>query len=145
VEISPENEPIGCLWNDRWQYLWKWINLQWLIQHPQYLENILYIGGDSYSGIPLPIIVQEIFNGKEYSPSFRSTSAIHLRTMQRCLTTLVKKKNEPLLLEIELWSFVLDAGNLDELEPYLNMKVHNFLFNNLSFICCNDQIDLITQ
>uniref|UniRef100_A0A2N9IW73 Serine carboxypeptidase-like 18 n=1 Tax=Fagus sylvatica TaxID=28930 RepID=A0A2N9IW73_FAGSY len=36
---------------------------QWLLQHPQYLENILYIGGDSYSGIPLPMIVQEIFNG----------------------------------------------------------------------------------
>ncbi|KAE8056750.1 hypothetical protein FH972_013493 [Carpinus fangiana] len=35
---------------------------KWLIQHPQYLENILYIGGDSYSGIPIPIIVQEIFN-----------------------------------------------------------------------------------
>jgi hypothetical protein len=45
-----------------------WIDLQWLIQHPQYLENILYVGGDSYSGIPIPIIVQEIFNGKEYSP-----------------------------------------------------------------------------
>lgn len=40
--------------------------LQWLIQHPQYLENILYIGGDSYSGIPLPIIVQEIYDGKLY-------------------------------------------------------------------------------
>ncbi|XP_041019111.1 serine carboxypeptidase-like 13 [Juglans microcarpa x Juglans regia] len=36
---------------------------KWLIQHPQYLENILYIGGDSYSGIPLPIIVQEIYDG----------------------------------------------------------------------------------
>ncbi|GMY35362.1 serine carboxypeptidase-like 17 [Fagus crenata] len=36
---------------------------EWLLQHPQYLENILYIGGDSYSGIPLPMIVQEIFNG----------------------------------------------------------------------------------
>jgi len=47
---------------------WIWINLQWLIQHPQYLENLLYIGGDSYSGIPLPIMVQQIFNGKEYSP-----------------------------------------------------------------------------
>ncbi|KAB1204248.1 Serine carboxypeptidase-like 18 [Morella rubra] len=36
---------------------------KWLLQHPQYLENILYIGGDSYSGIPLPILVQDIFDG----------------------------------------------------------------------------------
>lgn len=41
---------------------------KWLIQHPQYLENILYIGGDSYSGIPLPMIVQEIFNGNLDEP-----------------------------------------------------------------------------
>ncbi|XP_059460990.1 serine carboxypeptidase-like 13 [Corylus avellana] len=41
---------------------------KWLIQHPQYLENILYIGGDSYSGIPIPIIAQEIFNGNLDAP-----------------------------------------------------------------------------
>jgi len=38
---------------------------KWLLAHPQYFENILYVGGDSYSGIPLPMIVQEIFNGNQ--------------------------------------------------------------------------------
>ncbi|KAF2309504.1 hypothetical protein GH714_003389 [Hevea brasiliensis] len=30
--------------------------------HPQYLTNQLFIGGDSYSGIPLPIVVQNILD-----------------------------------------------------------------------------------
>ncbi|XP_058069726.1 serine carboxypeptidase-like 17 isoform X2 [Magnolia sinica] len=38
---------------------------KWLIGHPQFLSNPLYIGGDSYSGIILPIFVQEIANGIE--------------------------------------------------------------------------------
>ncbi|XP_010046975.2 serine carboxypeptidase-like 17 [Eucalyptus grandis] len=36
---------------------------KWLIQHPQFLKNILYIGGDSYSGIPLPMVVKLIYDG----------------------------------------------------------------------------------
>ncbi|KAI4380564.1 hypothetical protein MLD38_006741 [Melastoma candidum] len=36
---------------------------KWLVKHPQYLNNILYIGGDSYSGIPLPMIVQKVHDG----------------------------------------------------------------------------------
>ncbi|KAF2309498.1 hypothetical protein GH714_003297 [Hevea brasiliensis] len=38
---------------------------QWLLDHPQYLTNQLFIGGDSYSGIPLPIVVQNILDGNE--------------------------------------------------------------------------------
>ncbi|RVW80672.1 Serine carboxypeptidase-like 18 [Vitis vinifera] len=36
---------------------------KWLIQHPEFLKNNLYIGGDSYSGIPVPMIVQDIYYG----------------------------------------------------------------------------------
>lgn len=39
--------------------------LQWLIDHPTFLSNQVYIGGDSYSGIPIPVIVQEISQGKK--------------------------------------------------------------------------------
>jgi len=39
--------------------------LQWLIDHPTFLSNEVYIGGDSYSGIPIPVIVQEISQGKK--------------------------------------------------------------------------------
>ncbi|KAK4270273.1 hypothetical protein QN277_023328 [Acacia crassicarpa] len=38
---------------------------KWLIDHPRFLKNQVYIGGDSYSGIPIPPIVQEISNGNE--------------------------------------------------------------------------------
>ncbi|CAI8600883.1 unnamed protein product [Vicia faba] len=38
---------------------------KWLINHPEFLSNEFYMGGDSYSGIPVPAIVQEIINGNE--------------------------------------------------------------------------------
>ncbi|KAK7331423.1 hypothetical protein VNO77_25648 [Canavalia gladiata] len=38
---------------------------KWLIDHPNFLLNEIYIGGDSYSGIPIPAIVQEISLGNE--------------------------------------------------------------------------------
>ncbi|XP_022762143.1 serine carboxypeptidase-like 17 [Durio zibethinus] len=36
---------------------------KWLMVHPEFLSNPLYISGDSYSGITVPIIVQEVLNG----------------------------------------------------------------------------------
>ncbi|KAL2320069.1 hypothetical protein Fmac_029038 [Flemingia macrophylla] len=36
---------------------------KWLIHHPEFHSNEFYMGGDSYSGIPVPAIVQEISNG----------------------------------------------------------------------------------
>ncbi|XP_016650433.1 PREDICTED: serine carboxypeptidase-like 1 [Prunus mume] len=39
---------------------------KWLKDHPEFLKNALYIAaGDSYSGITVPIIVQEVSNGNE--------------------------------------------------------------------------------
>ncbi|KAF9625977.1 hypothetical protein IFM89_028363 [Coptis chinensis] len=37
----------------------------WLTDHPQFLSNPLYIGGDSYSGVVIPVIVEELINGIE--------------------------------------------------------------------------------
>ncbi|XP_044471383.1 serine carboxypeptidase-like 18 [Mangifera indica] len=37
--------------------------LKWLLEHPQFLKNQFFMGGDSYSGIPLPMIVQHILDG----------------------------------------------------------------------------------
>ncbi|XP_061372010.1 serine carboxypeptidase-like 11 [Gastrolobium bilobum] len=38
---------------------------KWLIDHPKFLSNEVYIAGDSYSGRPVPVIVQEISYGNE--------------------------------------------------------------------------------
>jgi hypothetical protein len=37
--------------------------VQWLKDHPRFLKNPLYIMGDSYSGIIIPILVQQISDG----------------------------------------------------------------------------------
>nr|POF20847.1 serine carboxypeptidase-like 1 [Quercus suber] len=39
--------------------------LKWLKLHPKFLTNSLYIMGDSYSGIIIPILVQKISDGNE--------------------------------------------------------------------------------
>ncbi|BFG41943.1 hypothetical protein CerSpe_282160 [Prunus speciosa] len=38
---------------------------KWLMDHPKFYNNPLYIAGDSYSGITLPIVVQEISDGNQ--------------------------------------------------------------------------------
>ncbi|XP_030942297.1 serine carboxypeptidase-like 18 isoform X2 [Quercus lobata] len=38
---------------------------KWLMTHSTFLSNPLYVSGDSYTGIVLPIIVQEIWKGNE--------------------------------------------------------------------------------
>lgn len=36
---------------------------KWMVEHPGFTSNQLYIGGDSYSGITVPLVVQEILDG----------------------------------------------------------------------------------
>ncbi|CAK7347404.1 unnamed protein product [Dovyalis caffra] len=38
---------------------------KWLMDHPEFLPNPVYIGEDSYSGITLPDVVQQISNGND--------------------------------------------------------------------------------
>ncbi|XWS14809.1 hypothetical protein CRYUN_Cryun35bG0040300 [Craigia yunnanensis] len=38
---------------------------KWLMDHPEFLSSPIYIGGDSYSGITLPVFVHEILHGNE--------------------------------------------------------------------------------
>uniref|UniRef100_A0A251SD06 Putative peptidase S10, serine carboxypeptidase, Alpha/Beta hydrolase fold protein n=1 Tax=Helianthus annuus TaxID=4232 RepID=A0A251SD06_HELAN len=38
---------------------------KWFESHPEFVSNAFYVGGDSYSGIPVPIITQLISDGNE--------------------------------------------------------------------------------
>ncbi|XP_071715869.1 serine carboxypeptidase-like 18 [Rutidosis leptorrhynchoides] len=38
---------------------------KWLVDHPKFAKNTVYLGGDSYMGIVLPMMVEEMFNGNE--------------------------------------------------------------------------------
>ncbi|PIN07323.1 Serine carboxypeptidases (lysosomal cathepsin A) [Handroanthus impetiginosus] len=38
---------------------------KWLINHPKYINNPLYIGGDSYSGTTVPLIVNNVYRGNQ--------------------------------------------------------------------------------
>ncbi|KAM7478984.1 hypothetical protein LguiA_027197 [Lonicera macranthoides] len=38
---------------------------KWLINHPRFLDNPFYVGGDSYCGIITPIVAQKIYEGNE--------------------------------------------------------------------------------
>uniref|UniRef100_A0A9I9EDP6 Serine carboxypeptidase-like 13 n=1 Tax=Cucumis melo TaxID=3656 RepID=A0A9I9EDP6_CUCME len=41
---------------------------KWLIRHPEFLSNPFYVGGDSYSGIVIPVIAQEILEENKHAP-----------------------------------------------------------------------------
>ncbi|GMH13589.1 hypothetical protein Nepgr_015430 [Nepenthes gracilis] len=38
---------------------------KWLLGHPNFLLNRLYVAGDSYSGIPVPLVVSKIVDGND--------------------------------------------------------------------------------
>lgn len=40
-----------------------WVVVQWLVLHPQFLRNPLYMGGDSHSGITATLLVDKIAKG----------------------------------------------------------------------------------
>ncbi|XP_031100080.1 serine carboxypeptidase-like 18 isoform X3 [Ipomoea triloba] len=44
------------------QYAYSFL-IKWLLDHPKFLSNPLYITGDSYTGIIVPQIVQRIYDG----------------------------------------------------------------------------------
>ncbi|WOH07285.1 hypothetical protein DCAR_0726715 [Daucus carota subsp. sativus] len=42
---------------------------KWLVRHPQYLSNPVYIAGVSYAGLIIPVLVQDLINGNEAGSS----------------------------------------------------------------------------
>lgn len=40
------------------------MTMQWLLGHPKFQTNPVYIAGESYSGITVPVVVKKISDGK---------------------------------------------------------------------------------
>ncbi|XP_065848174.1 serine carboxypeptidase-like 7 [Euphorbia lathyris] len=38
---------------------------KWLTDHPEFVSSPVYVGGDSFSGLPLPALIEKIINGNE--------------------------------------------------------------------------------
>ena len=73
--------------------------MQWLEKHPQFRSNPLYITGVSYSGLTIPAVVEEIFNG---------TGAQIVLLLSCCLTYI---------------TILLRVGNEAGNEPRINIEV----------------------
>ncbi|MCL7043003.1 hypothetical protein MKW94_004481 [Papaver nudicaule] len=41
--------------------------VKWLIQNPEFQSNPLYVAGNSYSGITVPVVVQDIITGDDFT------------------------------------------------------------------------------
>ncbi|GAA0173461.1 serine protease [Lithospermum erythrorhizon] len=39
---------------------------KWLVAHPEYFMNDLYIGGDSYGGMYATLVLEQVYNGNEF-------------------------------------------------------------------------------
>jgi serine carboxypeptidase-like 19/serine carboxypeptidase-like clade 1 len=70
-----------------------------LVDHPKFQSNEVYIGGDSYSGITVPAIVQEIVQGTKLM-------------VQLCL-----------LIKFNYSQIPLFAGNEKGVQPWINLQV----------------------
>ncbi|KAH7518130.1 hypothetical protein FEM48_Zijuj09G0139200 [Ziziphus jujuba var. spinosa] len=51
---------------------------KWLMAHPKFMKNSLYIGGDSYSGKIVPLIVQKVSHGNFLFFALFTTSVLIL-------------------------------------------------------------------
>lgn len=73
-----------------------WAMLQWLDQHTQYLPVQLFIGGDSYSGIIVPLVTKKVLEGK--------TLSWQLESMWTWISTLKSRPN----LSQANWAWYMD-------------------------------------
>nr|XP_028957979.1 serine carboxypeptidase-like 18 isoform X2 [Malus domestica] len=90
---------------------------KWLMDHPKFFNNQLYVAGDSYSGIVVPIIVQKISDGKLLTIT---TSGIVLPLYIRPLINSVSHAYE--VLVCSCFVCFLCVGNHDDNVPPINIK-----------------------
>lgn len=100
---------------------------QWLITHPQFQSNVLYVGGDSYSGIVVPIIVEEIYNGNDFW-----VLLLELRPSFGLFQSNLVPEKLSIRSEFQLSNFL--AGNKVGKEPYLKLNVITFIVEIIALL-----------
>lgn len=58
--------------------------MQWLSIHPNFLNNPVFLGSDSYAGIITPILAQDIINGNLHL-KFQHPNAINFASLKPSL------------------------------------------------------------
>jgi len=91
-----------------------------LVDHPKFQSNEVYIAGDSYSGIPVPVIVQEIAQGTKLMCIAICNSIILLIY---CMLQFFIKFNYS--------QFPLFAGNEKGVQPWINLQVNILKYHSL--------------
>lgn len=84
--------------------------MQWLVDHPEFISNPFYVGGDSYAGIPVSIVTQLISNGIDFQLSRNEDwlSAYNLKFSTRlgkCFALVCNYSNFQLTLVLLLFSY----------------------------------------
>lgn len=105
---------------------------KWLISHPLFLTNELYISGDSYSGLIIPMLVQEITNGNQVgvNPLMNLQGYIMgnpLTDVYHDLNSRVKFAHRVSILSDELYEDTEEAcdGNYIDIDPTNSDCVNN--------------------
>ncbi|KAI9181386.1 hypothetical protein LWI28_014570 [Acer negundo] len=91
---------------------------KWLIDHPTFLSNELYVAGDSYSGITVPVVVQEISDEEQGT----------IKQWVRCNSSLSYTKDVPTSLVYHQnlikkgYQVLIYSGDHDIVIPYVGTE-----------------------
>ena len=103
-------------------------SVQWLIDHPKFLSNEVYIAGDSYCDIFVPVIVQEISSGIACTNK-RVKLCAKIETKLKYIATSLYS-NMLVLVWISLFAqFSLPIGNEGGIQPWIYVQVCAFNYN----------------
>lgn len=70
--------------------------MQWLLYHPKFISNPIYIAGDSYSGMIVPVLAQEIAKGSDIQAYFKCnniSNQLYIDTLPGSLYMMLQVSN----------------------------------------------------
>ncbi|XP_024977117.1 serine carboxypeptidase-like 11, partial [Cynara cardunculus var. scolymus] len=118
---------------------------KWLKSHPGFVSNPFYIGGDSYSGIPIPAIAQLISNGNDVGNEPRINMKGYVlgnpRTFPNENNFDIRFANGMGLISDELYKSLLDSCHGEYRSEYISVNNVACRKNLESYEQCIDGIE----